>query len=57
MNDLDCSFEQSPWELALSKLGHGGSMSAMRFLTLLEGEEEDTVEEAFEALQELYLDA
>ena len=55
MNDLDFSFEQSPWELALSKLGYGGSMSAMRFLTLLEGEDEDTVEEAFEALQERHV--
>ena len=52
MNDLDFSFEQSPWELALSKLGYGGSMSAMRFLTLLEGEDEDAVEEAFETLQQ-----
>ena len=50
MNDLDFSFEQSPWELALSKLGQGGRMSAVRFLTLLEGEDEDTVEQAFEEL-------
>lgn len=46
MIDLDFSFEQSPWEAAFESLQKGGSISAMRFLTLLEGESEDAVQEA-----------
>jgi RNA polymerase primary sigma factor len=55
MNDLDFSFEQSPWELALTRLNRGGSISAMRFLTLLEGEAEDAVEAAFEELENRHI--
>lgn len=51
--NLEFEFEQSAWELALANLRRGDSLSALRFLTLLEGEEESRVEEAFEALQEL----
>lgn len=51
MNGFDFSFEQSPWELALQNLRRDSSISAMRFLTLLEGEDEDIVEAAFEDLE------
>ncbi len=51
MNNVDFSFEQSPWELALEKLKYGSSISGVRLLTLLESEDEDTVEEAFDALE------
>ncbi len=47
------SFEQSPFELALRSMHPGDSMDALRLLTLLEGEEETAVEDAFAAMQEL----
>ena len=45
-------FEESPWELALNTLRRGGSISALRFLTLLEEETEAAVEEALLDLEE-----
>lgn len=45
-------FEPSPWETALEEIPSGGMLSAMRFLTLMEGEEEAAVEEALLALEE-----
>ena len=48
MNDF--VFEATPWELALDEMRYGDTLSAARFLTLLEGESEETVEEAFEDL-------
>lgn len=51
MSDLDFSFEESPWELCLSSLKPGSSLSAVRFLALMEGEEEEAVEEAFSDLE------
>ena len=48
MNDF--VFEATPWELALEEMRYGDTLSAARFLTLLEGEREETVEEAFEDL-------
>lgn len=50
MNDW-FSFGQSPWELALGKLRAGETIPAVRLLALLEGEEEEAVEEAFEILE------
>lgn len=52
MNELDVSFEPAPWELALSKLRPGSVIGALRFLTLTEGEDEDTFEAALQALEE-----
>lgn len=39
-------FEPAPWEQALEAMISGGTVSAARFLTLMEGEEEAAVEEA-----------
>ena len=50
MNDF--VFEATPWELALDDLQVGGTMSAARFLTLLEGESEEAVEDAFTDLSD-----
>ena len=47
------SFEQSPWDMAVQKLRSGDTISAVKLLTLLEGEEEDALEEAFQTLEEL----
>lgn len=51
MNDLDFSFEQRPWEAFLHTKGMGDRISATQLLTLLEGEEEQAVEEALEDLE------
>ena len=49
---MDFSFEDAPWERALDALGHGDSISALELLTLLEGENEDTVLEALDTLEQ-----
>ena len=49
---MDFSFEDAPWEQALDALGHGDSISALELLTLLEGENEDTVLEALDTLEQ-----
>ena len=46
MNDLDFTFEETPWELTLDTLRRGDKLSAARFLTLMEGEDEMAVEDA-----------
>ena len=48
---MDFSFEMTPWELFAEKLKWGEPVSSARFLTLLEGESEEMVEEAFETLE------
>ena len=53
MNDF--TFEATPWELALEEMHFGDTLSAARFLTLLEGESEETVEEAFEDLADAHV--
>ena len=52
MRTLDVDFGDSPFELAIARLKKGDSFPAGRFLTLLEGEDEETVEAAFETLAE-----
>ena len=52
MNDL-FSFEATPFELACQSLQKGDSIDALRLLGLLEGEDEEAVEDAFCALQEM----
>ena len=55
MNDLEFTFEQTPWELATARLKSGDTLSAVRFLTLLEGEEETAVEEAAQYLEDKHI--
>lgn len=55
MNDFDFTFEQPAWELALDAARPGDKLSALRFLALLEGEDEDVVEDAFQALEDKHL--
>ena len=50
MNEF--TFEATPWELALEDLTDGGSLSAVRFLTLLEEAGESDVEDALLDLEE-----
>lgn len=47
MNDLDFSFEASPWEAFLSGHGAGGHISGMQFLSLLAQEDDETLDDAF----------
>ena len=53
MIDLDYSFEKTPWEQFAGQLEDNDTVSASYILTLLEGESEDTVEEAFQTMEEL----
>ena len=50
MNDLDFEFEPSAWELTLETLKSGDSLSASRFVTLLEGEDDAQAEIALDEL-------
>lgn len=52
MNELQFTFEQSPWEMALEKMKSGDSLSAVQFLALVEQEEESAVEDALQELME-----
>lgn len=51
MNDLEFSFGESPWERFLMTKQMGDTISAAQLLALLEGEEEQAVEQALEALE------
>ena len=50
MNTLDFSFDKTPWEQYLEQAPQNGTIPAIRFLTLLEQEEEETLEDAFQDL-------
>ena len=53
MNTFDMfTFEHSPWEQALDELNPGEALTAGHFLAMMEGEEEDAWEDAFQALAE-----
>ena len=51
MNDLDFSFEQTPWEAFLMTKGMGDTISAVTMLSLMEGEAEQQLEEAMQDLE------
>ena len=53
--NLDFTFGQSAWELALDGLKYGDAISATRLLTLLEGENEDAVQEAMLTLEQRHI--
>ena len=52
MGNLDFAFEVSPWETYLRGMQMGDSVSAANLLTLLEGEEEQAVEDALQRIEE-----
>ena len=52
MNNLDFTFDRSPWEGAFAGLADGSSLSAVKFLALLEGESEEEVDAAFQELEQ-----
>lgn len=49
------SFEETPWEEYLAVAQAGQSLSGAAFLTLLEGQSEENVEDAFLALEQLHV--
>ena len=51
MNDLEFSFEQSPWERFIRTKGMGDVISAANLLAMLEGEDEQAVEDALQDLE------
>lgn len=51
MNDLDFSFEASPWETFLMTKGMGDTISAVTLLSMLEGAEEQQLEDALQDLE------
>ena len=51
MNDLEFTFEQSPWEAFLMTKGMGDTISAVTVLSLLEGADEQQVEDALNDLE------
>ncbi|MGM9549376.1 MAG: sigma-70 domain-containing protein [Faecousia sp.] len=52
MNDLDFSFEDSPWEALLRTKRAGDTVSAANLLAMLEGEDEQAVEDAMQVLED-----
>lgn len=51
MNNLDFTFEESPWELTLDTLRRGDKLSAARFLALMEDADETAVEDGLQDLE------
>ena len=51
MNDLDFSFEASPWEAFLMTKGMGETISAVTLLSLMEGQDEQQLEDALQAME------
>jgi len=51
MNDLEFSFEQTPWETFLRQKGMGDTISAVTVLSLLEGDDEQQLEYALQDLE------
>lgn len=51
MNDIAFSFEQTPWEAFLMTKGMGDTVSAAMLLSLMEGQDEQQLEEALQDLE------
>lgn len=49
---IEVQFEQSPWELFLQPFSVGSSVSAVSLLSVLEGEDDDAVDAAFQMIEE-----
>lgn len=52
MMDLNITFEDAPWETLLNTADRGSSVSAVSLLAMLEGEDEERLEDAFQAMEE-----
>lgn len=52
MNQLEYIFEEAGWEQTITAMPDGGTLSGMQFLTLLEPESEESLEQALTLLTE-----
>ena len=52
---MEFTFEQSPWEKELARLEQGSVLSAARFLSLTDGEDEQALEDAFLMLEDRHI--
>lgn len=52
MNQLEFTFENSAWELAIAGIAPGGSLDGVQFLTMMEPESEENLEAALSMLDE-----
>lgn len=52
MNDLEFTFETSPWELAIAQIAPGGELDGVQFLAMMEQESEENLETALLQLDE-----
>ena len=50
MNNLEFEFDAAPWEDFLESLGDAGTYSSAQLLSLMENEDEQTLEEALDQL-------
>ena len=55
MNELEFTFESTPWENASLELKAGDLLSAAHFLALMEGEDEAYLEEVLQDLEERHV--
>lgn len=55
MMDLDVTFEDAPWEALLKGNEPGGSVSAVSLLSMLDGEDEGQLDNAFGAMEDAHL--
>jgi len=55
MNALDFTFERAPWELLLDGLRSDSTLSAVRLLTALEGEDESVMEDVLSELDRRHI--
>lgn len=55
MMELDIAFEEREWEIILNNVQAGKSFSALRFLALMEGEQEYAVEDALQLLEDKHI--
>lgn len=52
MMDMNITFEDAPWETLLSTADRDSSVSAVSLLAMLEGEDEERLEDAFQTMEE-----
>lgn len=52
MNEFDFTFDDSQWELFADGVQWGSTVNAVELMTMLEGEDEETIEDAFQLLEE-----
>ena len=55
MSELECTFEKAPWEQELEKLAPGDSITAVRFLSLVETADETEAENALDYLAQNHI--